>query len=200
MMRFIRAFLQLLFSFFLIFLGSLEGGVVTPTVTAYFSPEDHLEKRLIEMIEEENKNIYICVYSFTHRGIMNALIAAKKRGVDVEVVVDRFSIKVSSSLYRLSNAGIPVYVWDPIRPRRQKAHRPRMHHRFCLFGNRRVWTGSFNFTDEAARLHQENIVIIDDPILAHKYKNQFCTTKIRSCVPLSSFLASYPHKRPKKVR
>lgn len=176
----------------------LEAAIVTPHGTAYFSPEDHVEKRLIDAIHEEKESLYICVYHFTHRGIVTALIDAKKRGVEVEVVVDQFAVKGSSPLHRLNKAGIPVYVWDPYRSKNKKIRRPVMNHKFCVFGTEKVWTGSFNFTYESARLHQENVLVMEDETLAQGYKNQFHTIKHRSCTPLGSFLASHPNKRPKK--
>ena len=153
----------------------------------YFSPEDHLEKRLIEMIERENKTIAVCVYTFMHRGIAHALVEAKKRGVVVEVIVDRASLKKESPLQRVVTAGIPVYIWSG--GRGKKAKRPLMHNKFCIFGSGLVWTGSFNFTYDAAKVHQENVVVLKDKTLVKAYQNQFENLKIRSCTPYASYVA-----------
>src|SRR4051812_43534824 len=102
--------------FFLVGLTApLWGSAVTTHATVYFSPEDHLDKRLIEQIDKENKSIHVCIYTFTHRAIADALVEAKKRGVEVEVIVDRFSVKIKAPLQRLVDAGIPVFVWEPDR-------------------------------------------------------------------------------------
>src|SRR6185295_6338320 len=106
---------QLLFFLIGLTAAPLWGSAVTSHATVYFSPEDQLDKRLIEQIEKETKSIHICIYTFTHRHIANALAEAKKRGVEVEVIVDRFSVKFKSSLEKLVEAGIPVFVWDPNR-------------------------------------------------------------------------------------
>lgn len=189
--------MQRLFFAFILFLGPLSGALSTDSVTLFFSPEDHLEKRLIDLIEREKRSIHVCVYALTHREVIAALIAAKKRGVDVEVVVDRFSVKASSPLRKLAEAFIPVAVWDPDRHKKSKTHRPLMHNKFCIFGNHTVWTGSFNFTYEASTIHQENVVVIQDESIAHAYQNQFETIKIRSCIQLGSFITSQSrrHKR-----
>ncbi len=193
-------FLRLILSVLLFVASPVWGAISTPQVTAYFSPDDHLEKQLIEMINKESKTIHVCIYTFTHRDVIAALIAAKKRGVDVEVIVDRFSVKVSAPLYKLTDASIPVSVWDPDRAKRMKAHRPLMHNKFCVFGNQTVWTGSFNFTYEASRIHQENALVIKNEAVAHAYKNQFYTIKMRQCIPLASFIAAHPNKRPRHMR
>jgi phosphatidylserine/phosphatidylglycerophosphate/cardiolipin synthase-like enzyme len=189
--------LQLLFLLILFFSSPIGAAVTTPTFTAYFSPDDYVEKQLIEKINKEKKSILVCIYTLTHRDVIAALLAAKKRGVEVEVIVDRFSVKISSPLYKLTDASIPVSVWDPDRAKRMKARRPLMHNKFCVFGNQAVWTGSFNFTYEASRIHQENALLIQDEALAFAYKNQFYTIKMRNCIPLASFIAAHPNKRLK---
>ena len=165
------------------------GAVAGQSATVYFSPEDHVEERLISLIEKEKKSIYIAVYSLSHRKIAAALIDAKKRGVDVEIIVDRFSVKVKSPLMQMSQQGIPIYVWDSDPERKKKAHRPLMHNKFCVFGNELVWTGSFNWTYEASRNHEENVVVFRDPVLAGAFKNQFSNIQFKSCIPLTSYIA-----------
>ena len=141
-----------------------------------------------------------CVYAFTHRDVVAALVEAKKRGVHVEVIVDRFCVRATSPLYKLADASISVNVWDPDRPKRLKAHRPLMHNKFFVFGDNTVWTGSFNVTYEASKMHQENALVIQNEAIAGAYKGQFYTIKMRSCIPLASFIAANPNKRPKDMR
>jgi phosphatidylserine/phosphatidylglycerophosphate/cardiolipin synthase-like enzyme len=186
---------QLLFFVFSLIRVPLWGSAITSHATVYFSPEDQLDKRLIEQIDKETKSIHVCIYTFTHRSIADALVEAKKRGVEVEVIIDRFSVKIKSIMQRLVDAGIPVFVWDPDRLRRKIAHRPLMHNKFCIFGSDKVWTGSFDFTYEASKVHQENALVLLDASLASAYKGQFHTIKIRSCIPLSSYAALHPKKR-----
>jgi phosphatidylserine/phosphatidylglycerophosphate/cardiolipin synthase-like enzyme len=186
---------QLLFLAFTAFGCPIFASAVTSHATVYFSPEDQLAKRLIEQIDKENKSVHVCIYAFTHRGIANSLIEAKKRGAEVEVIVDRFSVKAGAPLQKLSDEGIPVYVWDPDPLKRMKSHRPLMHNKFCVLGMDKVWTGSFNFTYDATNIHQENAIILEDGAIASAYKGQFHMIKLRSCIPLNSFVAVQPHKR-----
>lgn len=165
------------------------GAVAGQYATVYFSPEDHLEQRLISLIEKEKRSIHIAVYSLTHRRIATALIEAKQRGVQVEVVVDRFSVKAKSPLLLMSQEGIPISVWDSDPYKTKKGHRALMHHKFCVFGDDMVWTGSFNWTYEASRSHKEDVIAIRDPTLASAYKNQFYHIQNTSCVSLASYVA-----------
>lgn len=165
----------------------LIASVVSHDAIVYFAPEDRLEAKLMEMIRQETQSISICVYAFSHRGIATSLVEAQKRGVAVEIVVDRSAVKSSSPLQRLVNSGVSVYVWNPLQPK--KARRPLMHHKFCVFGSGKVWTGSFNFTYEAARIHQENAVVLQDESVVDAYKNQFENLKTRACTPYGAFIA-----------
>jgi cardiolipin hydrolase len=181
--------MRIFFLFCLFLSGQILGATATEHAVVYFSPQDQVEKRLISMIEKEKSSISVAIYCLTHRGIAAALVDAKKRGVAVDIVVDRFSVKVKSPLGKMVAAGIPVHVWDPDPDHRKKAHRPLMHNKFCIFGDDLVWTGSFNFTYEGARMHEENVVVIRDAALAAAYKNQLTNIKLKSCTPFSSYVA-----------
>lgn len=191
---------QLLFLFLTAFGAPLWGAVVSPQATVYFSPEDQLAKRLIEEVHKEQKNLLVCVYAFTHRGIANALIDAKKRGVEVEVMVDRFSVKAGTPLHKIAEAGIPVHVWNPDPLKRQKSHRPLMHHKFCIFGSNKIWTGSFNFTYDANNHHRENVIVMESEPLASAFKGEFHLMKLKSCIPLNSYVAVHPSKKSKFIK
>ena len=150
----------------------------------YFSQKDPLAEKLIELIEREEKEIKIAIFCMTHFGIAHALIRAKDRGVNVEVIVDPFSLKTRSSIHRLIKANIPLFVWDRnIRlgatTTLGRKKRALMHDKFCVFGSHLVWTGSFNFTQSAQKKNQENVVILDDPYVFEKYAAQFDIVKKR---------------------
>jgi phosphatidylserine/phosphatidylglycerophosphate/cardiolipin synthase-like enzyme len=184
--------------FFYIVSLPLHAKIEKGDIWVYFSPKDHLAEQLISLIDAEQKSIHAAVYTFSHRGISEALIRAKKRGVDVEVVVDAFSVKMRFPLLRLSRSGIPVFVFDPPfdATKRQKA--PLMHNKFCVFSGRAVWTGSFNFTYEATTANRENALYFEDPDLAHRYLEQFRTIKNKSCRHYEEYVAQHPPKKRSK--
>jgi phosphatidylserine/phosphatidylglycerophosphate/cardiolipin synthase-like enzyme len=169
----------------------------------YFSPEDRVADRLVDLIRQEKRSISVAVYCLTHRGIAEALVEAKKRGVQVEVVVDRFSVKKRAPVHRLAASGIPVFVWDPAYVKRRpdgsvRTRPPLMHDKFCVFGSECVWTGSFNFTFEANHANQENAVVLYDTALAQQFTERFESIKTYGSRPLKDYLALNPKKRPKR--
>lgn len=163
----------------------------------FFSPEDHLADKLVDLIDKEEKSIAIAVYAFTHKKIASALCAAKERGVQVELVIDPYSLNFASSLDKMAEVGIPIWIWDPLLASEKKVSGALMHDKFCLFGEGAVWTGSFNFTHKADSANQENALVIHDKAIAKKFKKQFNTLKARGCRPYPTRAKKPDSKSPK---
>ncbi|EMM6764776.1 phospholipase D family protein, partial [Pluralibacter gergoviae] len=96
--------------------------------------------------------------------IMKALVAAKKRGVDVKIVIDergntgRASI---AAMNYIANSGIPL---------RTDSDFPIQHDKVIIVDNVTVETGSFNFTKAAETKNSENAVVIwNMPKLAESF-------------------------------
>jgi len=164
---------------------------VAPEV--YFAPQDRLDEKLISLIEKEKKSIHAAIYCLTHREVIQALIDAKKRSVAVEVLTDPFSLQAKAPLKRLAQAGVLVAVWHPHPKEGQKRGRrkhPLMHDKFCVFGEEKVWTGSFNFTYEASVANQENAVVLHDPAIAARYLAQFRKMRLEDALSFREYVAT----------
>ncbi len=168
---------------FLLSLSSLQAAKNTEekSCEVLFSPDDHLAERLIKLIENENKIIQIATYAFSHTDIAKALCKAKKRGAQIELIVDPFSLSFSSALNKMAQADIPILVWSPPPSSVKDERSSIMHDKFCIFGDSIVWTGSFNLTHKADHSNQENALIIYDKTIVKKYKKQFQLLKDRGC-------------------
>lgn len=161
-----------------------------------FSPEDRVAEELISLIDKEQKSIKAAVYCLMHKGIADALIDAHKRGVDVEVIVDPYSVKARSPLRRMHRAKLPLFVWDPPEVVREtkagkmvKDRKPLMHDKFCVLGNSCVWTGSFNFTFYATKRNRENVVVLENTQLASTYLAEFERLKAHGCKPYFQYVS-----------
>lgn len=190
-MRLRTLFIQLFFLTASLFLHA-SSVQEKPQILLYFSPQDHLADRLISYIDKEQKSIHVAIYCLTHRGIAEALVKAKKRGVEVEVIIDPFSVKARSPVVRIARSGIPVYVWDPGFDPAKRKKAPIMHDKFCIFGGKSVWTGSFNFTYEADTVNRENALYFEDPDHARKFLDQFRSMKNRGCSRYEEYLTAHP--------
>lgn len=60
-----------------------------PSVQIGFSPEGSAQKLVLETIASAKHDIQILAYAFQAPDIMQALVDAKSRGINVRVVVDK---------------------------------------------------------------------------------------------------------------
>ena len=172
-------------------------------IQVLFSPQDHVATQLIDRINNEEKQVLVAIYCLSHRGVSDALVRAKRRGVHVEVIVDPFSLRCKMALGKLTHAKVDLVVWDdsmyvPMRggkAMRMGNRRPLMQNKFCVFGDSVVWTGSFNFTYDATFAHRENVVIIEDKELAARYKQEFQDIKSQAGRPFAEYMVHHPKKK-----
>ena len=58
------------------------------TTAAFFAPGGAIEPAIRDMLNGAKKEAIIAMYLFTSRDLSDAVIKAKKRGVDVRVILD----------------------------------------------------------------------------------------------------------------
>lgn len=69
-----------------------------------------------------------------------------------------------SDIQKLSKAGIPIRL--DVTPNH-------MHHKFALFDNATVITGSYNWTRSAERYNHENILVTNSAKVMTAFKKEF---------------------------
>jgi len=110
--------------------------------------------------------VYVAAYSFTSKKLADALIYAAKSGCEVTVVMDKTQSQGKGSLASfLALNGIVVYL---------DASHNAMHSKYilCLSQNA-IYTGSYNFTENAKK-NAENIVgLVGNPFLIMMYLRDF---------------------------
>lgn len=138
--------------------------VAAPSVSVGFSPEGSAEQLVLSTINGARESIRLMGYSFTAPEVVKALMAAKRRGVDVRVVLDergndnRSGQAAMSLLY---GADIPVRTVSSFKI---------MHDKVIITDGRNVETGSYNFSRSAARNNSENALLLQDmPAVAQQY-------------------------------
>ena len=140
---------------------TLTGCATAPASDVCFSPGGHCAAVVIQEIGAARHSIYVQAYGFTHPGIADALAGAEKRGVDVEVILDKSNRSESNSeAYLVVNAGIKTYI---------DSRHAIAHNKVIVIDEREVVTGSFNFTRAADEKNAENLLILKSPSLAKQY-------------------------------
>ncbi|TCJ12262.1 phospholipase D family protein [Parasulfuritortus cantonensis] len=136
-------------------------------VQVAFTPGDDAGALVVAAIEGARRQILVQAYSFTHKAIAAALVAAHRRGVEVRVLADREQdAQIATSLVgRLAGSGIPVWL---------DGQHAAAHNKVMVIDagtpDAAVVTGSFNFTQAAQYRNAENLLILrGDPLLAEAY-------------------------------
>ena len=129
---------------------------------AFFSPNGGCTDAVISALGDAKKTVLVQAYSFTSAPIAEALVEAKKRGVDVQVILDKSQrTERYSGVTFLANGGIPVFI--------DADHRI-AHNKVMIIDGQTVITGSFNFTKSAETGNAENVLLIlHAPELAKRY-------------------------------
>lgn len=152
-------------------------------IDVFFSPDDNVQQKLIELIQNETKAIWCASFRMTDKNIIQALLKAHQKGVSIIIVSDQDGISgMHNKLLYLFKEGIAIFVFPPLDEENLKQKRVRnkmlnqalMHNKFFIFHHQKiVTTGSYNYT-QAAHLHnQENMVTISHPPTFKKYIKQF---------------------------
>jgi phosphatidylserine/phosphatidylglycerophosphate/cardiolipin synthase-like enzyme len=132
-----------------------------PQIAVYFSPHGGCTDAIVRQLNQAKETVLVQAYTFTSGPIAKALLEAHKRGVKVQVILDKSqrTDKYSSATF-LQNAGISTFIDD----KHAKAH-----NKVMVIDGHIVVTGSFNFTKEAEERNAENLLVIDDKEVAEKY-------------------------------
>ena len=135
-----------------------------------FTPPSGCSEKIIEEINNSKVSIYVQAYGFTSKTIADSLIKAHLRGVKVQVILDRsnMSKKGYSKLMDLKEAGIDISL-DIV---------PGIaHNKVMIIDEKKVITGSFNFTEAADKRNSENVIIIEDKETVKQYLNNWYNRK-----------------------
>ncbi len=127
----------------------------------YFSPKGGSTQAIVGALDQAKESVFVQAYSFTSGAIADALVEAYKRGVRVDVILDKSQMHVKNGKFKnLVESRIPVYV--------DAAHAI-AHNKVIIIDSSTVITGSFNFTVAAELYNAENLLVIQDKSLAARY-------------------------------
>ncbi|TYZ13503.1 DUF1669 domain-containing protein [Hymenobacter lutimineralis] len=131
----------------------------------YFSPLDDCADAIRRFIQRAAHSLQVCVFTISDDRITDALLAAHRRGVRVQLLTDNEKLyDKGSDIRQLHAAGIPIHL---------DATANHMHHKFAVADGRSVLTGSYNWTRSASLYNHENLLITDDPEAIRSYQQEF---------------------------
>ncbi|MDD5657410.1 MAG: phospholipase D-like domain-containing protein, partial [Elusimicrobia bacterium] len=150
-------------------------GVSLPSFA--FLPEHPIEALYVRAIDAAQTSISLAVYEFASEPILEALRRAKKRGLKIELVLDRSHLYTSG----VDDDGYPrkpkpqVVALAKEFDLKVRAGRSggTMHNKFAVFDGKIASFGSFNLTEITKNNHFENVSFSDDPRRVAAYRRYF---------------------------
>ena len=133
-----------------------------PAWQVCFTPGQDCTGLIVSEIAGAKREILVQAYQLTSTAILRALRDAHARGVDVEAILDRtMARKRYGTAEYLRLAGMPVWIDSEVAI---------AHNKLMIIDGIMVITGSFNLTKAAQDRNAENLLVLEDPALAAKYR------------------------------
>ena len=139
----------------------------------YFSPHGGCTEAIVDALNHAKIEVLVQAYSFTSKEIAKALIDAHKRGVHVEIILDKSNRNKNgrySAADFTAHANVLTYI---------DSEHPISHNKIIVLDESVVISGSFNFSRNAEN-NAENLMIIKDAQLAKLYKHNWLMHKKHS--------------------
>ncbi|HOO72353.1 MAG TPA: phospholipase D-like domain-containing protein [Spirochaetota bacterium] len=134
-------------------------------INAYFSPDDNIERIILNRLKKASHSIYFMAFAFTSDSLGEMMIRKHRQGITVKGIVEkRGTGSKYSEFVKMKVEGIPV---------KQDSNRYAMHHKVIIIDGDLLITGSYNFSKGANKKNDENILIIHNREIAQKYIEEF---------------------------
>ena len=153
--------------------GSIKADSVLPeNIELCFTPPSGCAAVIVKAISKARESIYVQAYGMTSPAIVEALIKAQSKGVKVRILLDKSNLKDKwSKMGALLEADIDVGI-DKVSGI--------AHNKVMILDKRIVITGSFNFTRSADSRNAENVIIIDDSVVAKQYLQNWLSRRVKN--------------------
>ena len=137
----------------------------TSEIEVYFSPQDKSSKRIIELINNAKNYIYVPTFLITHKDIADALINARKRNIDVRLIIDANSTNTRNTKHKLlRESGILL---------KSENYAGKLHSKTMIIDDEYLIIGSMNFSNSGENKNDENMLVIKNTNFARNYKQFF---------------------------
>lgn len=143
-------------------------------VAACFVPAQSCDIGIVEAVDAATSSVRVQAYGFTAPMIIKALVDAKKRGVDVALILDKTNLSKKfvgakyTSATLAHGAGIPIWI---------DYHPTIAHNKIIILDDHLVIGGSYNYTWSAEQRNAENVTYIDSMAIAGLFRQNWESRK-----------------------
>lgn len=139
-------------------------------IRAWMGPEDGLATKIATGLDAAKSTALVALFDMNTDVVLDALVAAKQRGVKVIVVLDQKQADdvTGTADELLSAAGVTV-----LKALNKGSNQAEMHHKYAVLDHQKVIVGSNNWTNLGSYFNDENLLIIDDATIAARFEGNF---------------------------
>ena len=164
-----------LLAFLLSLTAACSDELPTGAIEVWICAEGGCADRVIGLTTEADHRLWVAMFSFTDEDVARALTDAGRRGVDVKVLLDSTQAGQAPTIRRILGDGGVDFRLD--------GNSSLMHHKFAVVDSKFVATGSFNWTVNANRHNDENLVILHSDEVTDTFADEFSRVWAEGRVP-----------------
>ena len=147
--------------------------VVTPISVCFIPAEQDCFTQIVAAIDAARREIRVQAYGFTAPDVIGALVEAKQRGVDVQIVLDKSDERQRSDSGAIAMARVGVPVWIDRRA-------AIAHNKVIIIDDHLVISGSANYTRAAGSRNAENVMFTWSPEVAGWFLENWASRRAAS--------------------
>lgn len=142
---------------------------IETAVSVCFVPAQVCVDQVVAAIASAKTSIHMQAYGFTSPPILQALVQAKQRGVEVLVILDKINTKPRySGTTFVTHGGIPVWIDTTVAI---------AHNKLIIIDSNLVIGGSYNYTASAEKRNAENVTFIESAANAALFEQNWQSRK-----------------------
>ncbi len=123
-------------------------------INLYFCPQQQCEEHLLQFLDSAQESIHCAFYDIGLPSVQKKIVE-KEAKIEVEIVTDSDYIKkFNHPFVKKDSYGL-------------------MHNKFCIIDGQKVSTGSMNPTENDAHKNNNNLLLINSPVIAQSYEDEF---------------------------
>lgn len=150
--------------------GTLNESFLWPTKD-HFRVE--LREKVKELILDAKNSIWVCVFNITDTEIIDLLIRKEEEGVEVRIITDEDNV-FQDNTDLIKNIKFSRIIHSQIKTKTALPNpNIHMHHKFMIVDNKKLLTGSYNWTKNAYDRNWENILITNSKRIISNYSKSF---------------------------
>lgn len=144
-------------------------------IQSYFAPEDNVSEKIVSAVSNSQTSIHFLAFSFTDDSVGQEMLNRQSSGVSVSGIFEsRGANTESSQCESLLRGGADIHL---------DGNPYTLHEKVIIIDGKTVIFGSYNFSANADKSNDENLLIIENPEFAQKFESEFQARLAESISP-----------------